>query len=55
MAETAPDYAEVVIDDQGAPHRSLASRLDRRFLQLLPNRDRTTGFFVARFRRPERG
>ena len=55
VAETAPDYAEVEIDDLGARHRSLASRLDRRFLQLLPHRDRTTGFFVARFRRPERG
>ena len=55
VAATAPDYAEVEIDDLGARHRSLASRLDRRFLQLLPHRDRTTGFFVARFRRPERG
>jgi 16S rRNA (cytosine967-C5)-methyltransferase len=38
-------------DDLGAEHRRLASRRDPRFLQLLPQRDRTTGFFIARFRR----
>jgi 16S rRNA (cytosine967-C5)-methyltransferase len=38
-------------DDLGALHPRLASRRDSRFLQLLPERDRTTGFFYARFRR----
>ena len=39
--------------DLGAEHPRLASRRDRRFLQILPQRDRTTGFFIARFRREE--
>ena len=42
---------DVRVDDLGAAHRRLASRRDPRFLQLLPQRDRTTGFFCARFRR----
>lgn len=54
VATTAPGYAEVEVEDLGAAHPRLASRRDGRFLQLLPERDRTTGFFVARFRRPER-
>jgi 16S rRNA (cytosine967-C5)-methyltransferase len=37
-------------DDLGADHPRLASRRDSRFLQLLPERDHTTGFFIARFR-----
>jgi hypothetical protein len=41
----------LVADDLGALHRRLASRRDSRFLQLLPQRDHTTGFFCARFRR----
>ena len=41
----------VEADDLGAEHPRLASRADRRFLQLLPQRDNTTGFFCARFRR----
>ncbi len=40
-------------DDLGAANPRLASRRDRRFLQLLPQRDHTTGFFCARFRRSE--
>lgn len=40
-------------DDLGAAHGRLASRRDRRFLQLLPQRDHTTGFFFARFRRSD--
>lgn len=35
----------------GAEHPRLASRRDERFLQLLPERDRTSGFFIARYRR----
>ena len=38
-------------DELGAAHPRLAGRRDRRFLQLLPGRDRTTGFFCARFTR----
>ncbi len=44
---------DVAADDLGARHPQLASRRDPRFLQLLPERDRTTGFFIARFRRRE--
>jgi 16S rRNA (cytosine967-C5)-methyltransferase len=40
----------------GDRHPELRSRRDRRFLQLRPDRDRTTGFFIARFgRRPAAG
>ena len=35
----------------GADHPRLASRRDPRFVQLLPQRDRTSGFFIARYRR----
>jgi len=53
VAEALRDYSEVEADDLGAAQPRLASRRDRRFLQLLPQRDRTTGFFIARFRRPD--
>ena len=48
VLDRAPGLAA---DDLGAEHPRLASRSDRRFLQLRPDRDRTTGFFIARFRR----
>jgi 16S rRNA (cytosine967-C5)-methyltransferase len=51
VAAAAPDYADVEVDDLGALHPRLASRRDGRFLQLLPEREHTTGFFIARFRR----
>lgn len=52
VAAALSSYASgVEPDDLGAAHPRLASRADRRFLQLLPQRDRTTGFFCARFRR----
>lgn len=52
VAASAAEYAEgIEIDELGAEHPRLASRADRRFLQLLPERDHTTGFFAARFRR----
>jgi 16S rRNA (cytosine967-C5)-methyltransferase len=41
----------LVADALGESHRELRSRHDHRFLQLRPDRDRTTGFFIARFRR----
>ena len=39
------------IDDLGALAPDLADKDDPRFLQLLPDRDRTTGFFISRFRK----
>jgi 16S rRNA (cytosine967-C5)-methyltransferase len=41
----------LTIDDLGAEFPHLASRADSRTLQIRPDRDRTTGFFVARLRR----
>ena len=41
------------IDDLGALAPDLADADDSRFLQLLPDRDHTTGFFIARLRKPE--
>lgn len=56
LAASLGDYvAEVEADDLGAEHPRLASRRQRRFLQLLPQRDRTTGFFIARWRRRQSG
>ncbi|HEY8001132.1 MAG TPA: RsmB/NOP family class I SAM-dependent RNA methyltransferase [Solirubrobacterales bacterium] len=49
--ELAEYVDELEVDDLGAGERRLCSRRDGRFLQLLPERDRTTGFFCARFRR----
>lgn len=43
----------LVIDDLGKLSPGLADRSDSRFLQILPDRDRTTGFFIARFRKRE--
>jgi len=40
------------IDDLGALAPDLADADDSRFLQLLPDRDRTTGFFIARLKKP---
>ena len=41
------------IDDLGRLSPGLADPADPRFLQLLPDRDGTTGFFIARLRRRE--
>jgi 16S rRNA (cytosine967-C5)-methyltransferase len=38
-------------EDIGSEHREWADRLDPRHLQLLPHRDGTDGFFIARLRR----
>ena len=40
------------VDDLGALSPGLADPSDPRCLQLLPDRDRTTGFFIARLRKP---
>jgi 16S rRNA (cytosine967-C5)-methyltransferase len=41
------------VDDLGALAPDLASPHDRRYLQLRPDRDRTTGFFISRLRRDD--
>jgi len=54
-AKQALAFAErsgLEIDDLGALAPDLSSADDSRFLQLLPDRDRTTGFFISRFRSP---
>jgi 16S rRNA (cytosine967-C5)-methyltransferase len=52
VASAVPGYAPGLrVDDLGAGHPRLALRDDRRFLQLRPDRDDTTGFFIARYRR----
>jgi 16S rRNA (cytosine967-C5)-methyltransferase len=42
----------LTIDDLGARAPHLADPHDSRFLQLMPDRDHTTGFFIARFTQP---
>ena len=51
IAELAAGGARVEVEDLGAGTPSLASQEDPRTLQMRPDRDRTTGFFVARLRR----
>jgi 16S rRNA (cytosine967-C5)-methyltransferase len=51
IAELAAGGAGVEVEDLGAGTPSLASQEDPRTLQMRPDRDRTTGFFVARLRR----
>jgi len=45
------ERAGLEIDDLGALAPDLADGDDSRFLQLMPDRDRTTGFFIARLKR----
>ena len=45
-------HQELVADDLGAEHPALRHRSEPRFLQLLPHRDGTDGFFIARLSRP---
>ncbi|HEY7456759.1 MAG TPA: transcription antitermination factor NusB [Solirubrobacterales bacterium] len=47
-ADEIPGFA---VDDLGALAPGLASNHDRRALQIRPDRDRTTGFFVCRLRK----
>jgi 16S rRNA (cytosine967-C5)-methyltransferase len=42
------DRGAVEVDDLGRLAPGLADRRDSRFVQLMPDRDRTTGFFIAR-------
>jgi 16S rRNA (cytosine967-C5)-methyltransferase len=50
-AAGAGDVPALSVDDLGALAPTLASAVDSRCLQLLPDRDRTTGFFISRLRR----
>ncbi len=53
-AEAADDELPAfTVDDLGALAPSLTSPHDRRCLQLRPNRDRTTGFFICRLKRDD--
>jgi 16S rRNA (cytosine967-C5)-methyltransferase len=49
-ADEAPSFS---VDELGALAPGLASHRDPRFLQLRPDRDRTTGFFVCRLRKDD--
>jgi 16S rRNA (cytosine967-C5)-methyltransferase len=53
QVEALAARSELEIDDLGALSPDLADAADPRCLQLLPDRDRTTGFFIARLRRPQ--
>jgi 16S rRNA (cytosine967-C5)-methyltransferase len=43
--------APLAADDLGAEYPELAAPTDSRFLTVRPDRDRTTGFFIARLKR----
>ncbi len=54
VAQAAAGEAPLLsVDDLGALAPDLASPHDRRCLQLRPDRDRTTGFFVSRLKRDD--
>lgn len=50
-ASEAGEVPPLALDDLGAEAPDLAAPAERRCLQLRPDRDRTTGFFVARLTR----
>ncbi len=50
-AAEAGEVPPLVVEDLGGRTPQLASPLDSRFLQLRPDRDRTTGFFICRLKR----
>ena len=52
-ASAAGELPGLVADDLGERAPALASSLDPRFLQLRPDRDCTTGFFIARLKRDD--
>jgi len=52
-AAAAGEVPPLQLDDLGARAPELAAPAERRCLQLRPDRDRTTGFFVARLTRNE--
>jgi 16S rRNA (cytosine967-C5)-methyltransferase len=51
--EAGEGGAGIVVEDIGVEAPGLAAPGDRRCLQLRPDRDRTTGFFLARLRRDD--
>jgi 16S rRNA (cytosine967-C5)-methyltransferase len=52
-ASAAGDAPPLSVDDLGARAPALAAPGDPRCLQLRPDRDRTTGFFISRLRRDD--
>lgn len=52
-AAEAGEVPPLSVEDLGARAPALASPLDSRFLQLRPDRDRTTGFFICRLKRDD--
>jgi 16S rRNA (cytosine967-C5)-methyltransferase len=54
-ASAAGEAPSLVVEDLGARARDLAAPHDSRCLQLRPDRDRTTGFFICRMRRNDDG
>lgn len=52
-ADGRGDLPRLAVDDLGARAPSLASSHDRRCLQIRPDRDGTTGFFICRLRRDD--
>jgi 16S rRNA (cytosine967-C5)-methyltransferase len=55
LLEDPPGDLSLSVDDLGARAPGLASPHDSRCLQLRPDRDRTTGFFICRLRRDDGG
>jgi 16S rRNA (cytosine967-C5)-methyltransferase len=51
IADFLDTHSDFAADDLGAERPELASAVDGRFLQLLPHRHGTDGFFIARLRR----
>ena len=51
LAAFIEGHADFAADDLGAERPELASPADRRFLQVLPHRHGTDGFFIGRLRR----
>ncbi len=54
-AAAAGEAPRVAVDDLGAVAPDLASAADSRCLQIRPDRDLTTGFFICRLRRDDAG
>ena len=52
-ASGAGELPALSADDLGERAPGLASEVDSRFLQLRPDRDCTTGFFIARLKRDD--
>jgi 16S rRNA (cytosine967-C5)-methyltransferase len=51
VAQFLRDHPDFSADALGVEYPEWADPLDSRYLQLLPHRDRTDGFFIARLRR----